>query len=71
MRIDIISAVPELLSGPFDSSIIKKSIEKKITEVHIQNLRDYSSNNYNFVCCIYGESSEKNFDKLSEKTYGK
>ena len=24
MRIDIISAVPELLSGPFDSSIIKK-----------------------------------------------
>ena len=45
MRIDIISAVPELLSGPFDSSIIKKSIEKKITEIHIHNLRDYSSNN--------------------------
>ena len=49
MRIDVISAVPELLSGPFDSSIIKKSIEKKITEVHIHNLRDYSSNNYKSV----------------------
>ena len=49
MRIDIISAVPELLSSPFDSSIIKKSIEKKITEVHIHNLRDYSSNNYKSV----------------------
>ena len=49
MRIDIISAVPELLSGPFDSSIIKKSIEKKITEVHIHNLRDFSSNNYKSV----------------------
>ena len=49
MRIDIISAVPELLSGPFDSSIIKKSIEKKITEVYIHNLRDYSSNNYKSV----------------------
>ena len=49
MRIDIISAVPELLSGPFDSSIIKKSIEKKITEVQIHNLRDYSSNNYKSV----------------------
>ena len=49
MRIDIISAVPELLSGPFDSSIIKKSIEKKITELHIHNLRDYSSNNYKSV----------------------
>ena len=49
MRIDIISAVPELLSGPFDSSIIKKSIEKKITELHIHNLRDYSSNNYKSI----------------------
>jgi len=49
MRIDIISAVPELLSSPFDSSIIKKSIEKKITEIHIHNLRDYSSNNYKSV----------------------
>ena len=49
MRIDIISAVPELLSSPFDSSIIKKSIEKKITEVNIHNLRDYSSNNYKSV----------------------
>ena len=49
MRIDIISAVPELLSGPFNSSIIRKSIEKNITEIHIHNLRDYSKNKYKSI----------------------
>ena len=49
MRIDIISAVPELLSGPFDSSIIKKSIDKNLAEIHIHNLRNYASNKYKSV----------------------
>ena len=49
MRIDIISVVPELLSGPFNSSIIKKAIDKKIIEIHIHNLRDYSKNNYRSI----------------------
>ena len=49
MRIDIISVVPELLSGPFNSSIIRKSIEKNITEIHIHNLRDYSKNKYKSI----------------------
>ena len=49
MRIDIISAVPELLSGPFNSSIIRKSIEKNITEIHIHNLRKYSKNKYKSI----------------------
>ena len=49
MRIDIISAVPELLTGPFNSSIIRKSIEKNITEIHIHNLREYSKNKYKSI----------------------
>ena len=49
MRIDIISAVPELLSGPFNSSILRKSIEKNITEIHIHNLREYAKNSYKSV----------------------
>ena len=49
MRIDIISAVPKLLSGPFNSSIIRKSIEKNITEIHIHNLREYSKNKYKSI----------------------
>ena len=49
MRIDIISVVPELLIGPFNYSIIKKAIDKKIIEIHIHNLRDYSTNNYKSI----------------------
>ena len=49
MRIDIISVVPELLKGPFNSSIIKKAIDKKIIEIQIHNLRDYSTNNYGSI----------------------
>lgn len=49
MRIDIISAVPELLSGPFNSSIIKKSVEKNLVDIYIHNLRDYSLNKYKSI----------------------
>ncbi len=49
MKIDIISAVPEILRGPFDTSIIKKGLEKNIVEINIHNLRNYSKNNYKSV----------------------
>ena len=44
MRIDIISAVPSLLESPFNDSILKRAQEKKIVEIKIHNLRDYSTN---------------------------
>jgi len=49
MRIDIISVVPDLLQSPFQASILKRAISKGIVEIHIHNLRDYSSNNYKSV----------------------
>ena len=49
MKIDIITAVPEILSGPLDTSIIKKGIEKNIVEINIHNLRNYSTKNYKSV----------------------
>ena len=30
MKIDIITAVPEILKGPFDTSVIKKGLEKNM-----------------------------------------
>ena len=42
MRIDIISVMPELLTGPFDHSIIKRAIDKGLVEIVVHNLRDYS-----------------------------
>ncbi|MCO5231882.1 MAG: tRNA (guanosine(37)-N1)-methyltransferase TrmD [Chitinophagales bacterium] len=43
MRIDILSAVPELLSGPFSHSILKRAANKGIFEVYVHNIRDFST----------------------------
>ncbi|MDC0189418.1 tRNA (guanosine(37)-N1)-methyltransferase TrmD [Flavobacteriales bacterium] len=45
MRIDIISALPKLLHPPFSTSILARSIENKIVEIHTHDLREYSINN--------------------------
>jgi tRNA (guanine37-N1)-methyltransferase len=44
MRIDIITVLPELLRSPFEASILKRAIDKGIVEVHLHNLRDYTTN---------------------------
>lgn len=49
MRIDLISVVPELLKSPFEASILKRAQEAQLVEVHIHNLRDYTTNNYKQV----------------------
>jgi len=43
MRIDIISAVPELLGSFFGHSILKRAIVANLVEVNLINLRDYAS----------------------------
>ena len=44
MRIDIITIFPELLKNFFEYSILKKAQEKKIVDIQIHNLREYSQN---------------------------
>ncbi len=44
MRIDIITVLPELLRSPFEASILKRAVDKGLVEVHLHNLRDYSTN---------------------------
>ncbi|MEP6262031.1 MAG: tRNA (guanosine(37)-N1)-methyltransferase TrmD [Gillisia sp.] len=46
MRIDIITVVPDILTSPFDVSILKRAIEKGLVEIHLHNLRDYVTDNY-------------------------
>jgi len=43
MRIDIITVLPQLLESPFSHSILKRAIDKKLVEVNLINLRDYST----------------------------
>lgn len=49
MRIDIISAVPELLESPFSHSIIKRAQDKGLVNIVVHNLREYSTNKHRRV----------------------
>lgn len=49
MRIDIITLLPELIKSPFETSILKRAIEKELVEVHMHDLRKYGLNKYNQV----------------------
>jgi len=49
MRIDIISAVPELLESPLNHSIVKNARESGIVEIHTHDLRRYSEDKHNKV----------------------
>ncbi len=42
MRIDIISVLPELMESPFQTSILKRAMQKGLAEVHFHQLRDWS-----------------------------
>ena len=44
LRIDIISVLPKLIESPFNASIIKRAVEKKIVEINFHDLKDYASN---------------------------
>ena len=46
MRIDIISAVPDLLLSPLNTSIIKRAQDKGKVKIFIHNLRDYAFNKH-------------------------
>ena len=42
MRIDIISVLPELMESPFQTSILKRALQKGLAEVHFHQLRNWS-----------------------------
>jgi len=46
LRIDIISGVPDLLESPLSHSIIGRAREKNLTEIHVHDLRDYSTDKH-------------------------
>lgn len=49
MRIDIISAVPELLDSPLNHSILKRAKDKGLVELVVHNLRDYTEDKHRRV----------------------
>lgn len=41
MRIDIVTLFPDMFAGPFDHSIVKRALDRKLVSINIHNLRDY------------------------------
>jgi tRNA (guanine37-N1)-methyltransferase len=49
MRIYILTVVPELLESPFNYSILKRAQVKGLAEIHIHNIRDWSTDKHKRV----------------------
>jgi len=46
MRIDIITVLPEMLEAPLSCSIVKRAQDKGLADIHIHNLRDYTTDKH-------------------------
>jgi len=42
VKFDILTILPEMLRGPLDESILKRAQEKKLVEICVRNLRDWT-----------------------------
>ncbi|MEM7475227.1 MAG: tRNA (guanosine(37)-N1)-methyltransferase TrmD [Planctomycetota bacterium] len=49
MRFDIITLFPQIFPGYLGESLLAKAIENDLLEVHVHNLRDWSTNKHNKV----------------------
>jgi tRNA (guanine37-N1)-methyltransferase len=49
MRIDIITLFPEICRAPLSESIMKRAQEKRIVDLHIHNLRDWTTDKHHVV----------------------
>jgi len=49
MRIDILTLFPAMFAGFFSESILKRAQEKQLVEMHLHNIRDYSTDKHRRV----------------------
>lgn len=49
MKIDIVTIFPEMFRGPFDESMAKRAVEKKIVEIKVHDLRDWAEDKHRSV----------------------
>ena len=49
MRIDIVTLFPEICRGPLSESIMKRAQENRIVDLHIHNLRDWTTDKHHVV----------------------
>ena len=49
MRIDILTLFPNMFSGPFDESIVKRAVDRDLVDILIHNLRDWGIGKHKVV----------------------
>ncbi len=49
MKIDIVTLFPEICRAPLNESMMKRAQEKGIVELHIHNLRDWTTDKHHVV----------------------
>lgn len=49
MKIDIITIFPDMFSGPFTDSMLKRAQDKKIVDIKIHNLRNWATDKHKTV----------------------
>ncbi|MDP1743884.1 MAG: tRNA (guanosine(37)-N1)-methyltransferase TrmD [Candidatus Amesbacteria bacterium] len=49
MQIDILTLFPPMFTGPFDYSIVKRAVDKKILDLRITDLREFATDKYKSV----------------------
>src|SRR5215467_11977834 len=49
MRIDIVTLFPEICRAPLSESMMKRAQEKGLLELHIRNLRDWTTDKHHVV----------------------
>ncbi len=49
MRIDIVTLFPEICHAPLNESMMRRAQEKQIVDIHIHNLRDWTTDKHHIV----------------------
>ncbi len=49
MRIDILTVVPEMFESPLNCSILKRAQDKGLVDIHVHNIRDYTTDKHRKV----------------------
>lgn len=46
LRIDIVTLFPGMFAGPFDESLIRRAIDRGLAEIHVHDLRDWTTDRH-------------------------
>lgn len=49
MQIDVLTLFPDYFNGPFSESILKRAMQKKLVNINLHNIRQFSTNKHHSV----------------------